>query len=1015
MSEAIQVEATSIEALKQQAEAAWAAKDHSGARAAYRALIEAGSESHAHALRLARACHSLGDSEGVEEALAALLQGPEKPARLVARSEVLLLLARPEEAVATLQAAASIAPLSLTGWRLLIRALKARGSPEDALDAAEEALTHHPTSLELKVSRLRLLTELAPEALQTQELDALVAAHPQEETAQALRLELLTRLKRPEAEVAARAYLEAYPGSKRARGALANQAFRQGEHAEAAKHFRLLLEGGSNNSSHAVHLARCHRALGDTAGVERALDLLQTCPSSAKRHQHAAEILRMLDRHQEAASALRGAAAMEPLSPQSWRLLIESLRQSDGLSAAVTAARQACAAFPEDLKLRLKRVELDAQRPDSDPKAVAAAAAALTAMHAEKPDPHLLRLRILKAQGDTTAARIAAQGFLCSLPEDRRAHLECARLAQAAKDYEGALEHYRTLASREPERCEHYVQIARCCNALGDMAGVVDSLVALERLPESALREFGRGQVLQVMHLYEDAIDAWKWALGLDPLHWGTWQALCQLLARLGRGDEALRLLDDLPPKHQGTPQAAMLYSHCASAIGHTETALRTLRDLGEAHSFASRLRLVHLLTNIDALEEAEAELVRCDPETAGQRAQLHMAFADIAGRRLDDKAMLAHCEAALEENPSAPAPLRKMANASMLAMNPQACLDYLTQSAEMAKGQGGNLIRPRLSVLGQLSTELLLDDEVTERLPGLMEAHDTTALSDLVRTSRSTGPAMALLITARRSGLLDAPATPRPVSLDGLQSPDAASVFAKIPAIIHQYWEGEMPDDVANAINRMRERNAWAEHRLYTRQTAMETLQAHGLERAAHAVRIARHPAERADILRLAILQISGGFYSDVDDLCLASLEPLAQPGVHYIGWQQNLEGTSGNNFLAALPSHPIIADALEEAVEETLSGGNESIWLRTGPGLLTRAFARHMARIGPEHFSRHHRFLTQGAMAPYLAFHRPLSYKLDQRSWIMAENLGGQRSIKELYEARRSTQKLQFAEAAS
>src|SRR5690606_11269570 len=145
---------------------------------------------------------------------------------------------------------------------------------------------------------------------------------------------------------------------------------------------------------------------------------------------------------------------------------------------------------------------------------------------------------------------------------------------------------------------------------------------------------------------------------------------------------------------------------------------------------------------------------------------------------------------------------------------------------------------------------------------------------------------------------------------------------------------EGTMPSDVAAAIDRMQRLNPWADHRLYDRRSAPEFLKTRGYTETARAFRLARHPAQRADIFRLAVLLLEGGFYVDVDDFCICSLAPLAEPGVIFI-CRQEQQGTTGNNFIAAVRGHHLLEEALEELVEETLNGANESIWLRNGPGL--------------------------------------------------------------------------------
>ena len=54
---------------------------------------------------------------------------------------------------------------------------------------------------------------------------------------------------------------------------------------------------------------------------------------------------------------------------------------------------------------------------------------------------------------------------------------------------------------------------------------------------------------------------------------------------------------------------------------------------------------------------------------------------------------------------------------------------------------------------------------------------------------------------------------------------------------------------------------------------------------------------------------------------------------------------GTLGNNVIGAAPQHPVIGRALDLAVAAVGRGDRDILWLSTGPGLLTRAFAQTLA----------------------------------------------------------------------
>lgn len=771
-----------------------------------------------------------------------------------------------------------------------------------------------------------------------------------------------------------------------------------------------------------LRLARTYHARNDEAGVRHVLTDLRKRRQTPPVLLATGEVLQLLGRHTEAVELLSCSRTSLPV--RGWRLLARALQALGREGEALATLQEGSARYPEAASLAIEALRLKAAlyleerahvRPappegisrqvpevasphaDASRKLLWKEAEAIIALYGDRPTAHLTRIRLLKAAGDSEGAREAAAAFLKAQPEDQRARLTCARLALAAGDAEEALEHYRVLHVRDPKRSEHLALIARCHDQLDDPSGVVNSLITLEALPESAARERARAQVLQLMQLHEEAMEALRRAVILDATSWPAWQQLVTLLVRLGRGIEARKLLEDLPRELHQEVQIALLRSRIASALGDIDAAVGELEKLGEAHSVASRQLLASHFAELGQLEKAEAEVDAAEPSDSQERSQLHLARADIARWRYDAAAMLWNCEAALAEQPDNPGSLMRMAHAHLLSLNPQAALHCLAQARRLQRRRDDLALRPRQSIPGQLANELMIDSSTTAQLRDLLARDDLEAIARIahfVEASRTIGPSLALMIAARRQGLLSPEA-------DFTMAGGQETPVSGIPAIIHQYWEGAMPEDVAAAIERMRRLNLWAEHRMHDRHSASEILERYG-PAAVQAFQLASHPAERADIFRLAVLLLEGGFYVDVDDFCRRSLMPLGGSGVTFI-CRQEQQGTTGNNFIAAVPGHSILADALEEVIAETLAGANESIWLRSGPGLLTRATARHMIRSDLQRFARAHRVLTTGALSHFLAINRPLSYKLDKRNWARAEREGGHLSLQEAYSARR------------
>ncbi len=133
-----------------------------------------------------------------------------------------------------------------------------------------------------------------------------------------------------------------------------------------------------------------------------------------------------------------------------------------------------------------------------------------------------------------------------------------------------------------------------------------------------------------------------------------------------------------------------------------------------------------------------------------------------------------------------------------------------------------------------------------------------------------------------------------------------------------------------------------------FDRRGASTWLNSRGLSDAAAAFAKASDPDQATDIFRLAYLLAEGGWFVDHPADCEGRLDALAGHGAEFIGYQEPFANL-GVALMACAPSEPTIARALALAVEAILRGDSDIVWLSTGPGLSSRAFADVLAQQGP------------------------------------------------------------------
>ena len=164
-------------------------------------------------------------------------------------------------------------------------------------------------------------------------------------------------------------------------------------------------------------------------------------------------------------------------------------------------------------------------------------------------------------------------------------------------------------------------------------------------------------------------------------------------------------------------------------------------------------------------------------------------------------------------------------------------------------------------------------------------------------------------------------------------------------PQRIVQYWDAARPPAARAGVMKSwtHAHQDWSYLR-FSDKAAREFLRSKLPGATLQAYLRASHPAQKADLFRLAYLFCEGGFYADADDRCLAPLDTIVPPDSELVVYRESY-GTIGNNFIGACAGHPVIKQALDVAVKSINRGDRDVPWLSTGPGLLSRTLAHFLS----------------------------------------------------------------------
>jgi mannosyltransferase OCH1-like enzyme len=170
------------------------------------------------------------------------------------------------------------------------------------------------------------------------------------------------------------------------------------------------------------------------------------------------------------------------------------------------------------------------------------------------------------------------------------------------------------------------------------------------------------------------------------------------------------------------------------------------------------------------------------------------------------------------------------------------------------------------------------------------------------------------------------------------------------IPRRIMQFWDATTPPpEVSGLMETWGPMHPGFEVMRFDASAAAEWLGDHYPPRYVDAFFACQHPAMQSDYFRLAYLHVLGGIYIDADERCVQSLAPLTNLGVELVLNRRvapNGLHYFNNAPLLCRPELPILRECLDWATTmiSAAHGQPLKIWVTTGPGNLSRIFARRI-----------------------------------------------------------------------
>ena len=645
---------------------------------------------------------------------------------------------------------------------------------------------------------------------------------------------------------------------------------------------------------------------------------------------------------EKAANAYRGAVERRPQHPWAWIGLGQVLKRQGNEEQAQLAFSRACAVDRNNIQA------------------------------------HLEYATGARNAGALDEATLIIQRFLLDNPRCAAAHLNLAQTLSRSGDRKRAVMAFQSAAELAPSDPQILLELFECHRQFGDYEAGSSALSAALEIDPSHFGILMKLGDLVVGDDPEEALTYYCKAADSIPVAPGPYLGISAAHIELGRLEQALAALDEGERKCGSQPALVVRRSEIMRRIGRTDLARAILHTGCTRHPELAwlQIKVQQMEVALGEFATATQQLAEIEPRTGHERALWHFCRGQVADAewRLNDSANEYGSAVAL--HPDEPWFHHELARVNLLRLDFETARKHLSRYTVLATRGSRGKRSPNVSQthLGQILDEFALGTDVIGEIRDAQLAtgiHRVQTFGNIAATQPdSTLASVMFLIAARQADLL------RGEHLPG-SSP--------IPRTLVQYWDTpNVPPDIIELMSSWREIYTDLDYKLFNDDTAKSFLKDRCTIHVSEAYARSDHPAQKSDLFRLAWLFAYGGYYVDADDRCIGRIDGQVPSHSELIVYQEEY-GTIGNNFIAAVPQHPVIGRALEAAAAAINRGDRDVVWLSTGPGLLTRALVQSLTDRSQSLNSWLDRItiLDRWAMSKFMNAHCASMYKRTDRHW--------------------------------
>lgn len=558
-------------------------------------------------------------------------------------------------------------------------------------------------------------------------------------------------------------------------------------------------------------------------------------------------------------------------------------------------------------------------------------------------------------------------------------------LYRAQNDNVQALSCFQQAYSLDNSNPHILLEIAKEQFKLGNINAAIETVVQnLKYRPTDLWTLLQLGDWLNIANAKEQALKFFQKALEFHPNQIHPYLRVAQLLYDFGRIDEALHTFEQAIKQCGERPEVYLNKSQMLWASRELDAAWHCLEQGLNLFSdnYWLQIRRIDFLIQQGQFGSAQKFINSCPADTLDKKIQLQTFSAQIAERQWQiDTAISINQEILKLKESYIPAheALRRL---FVLKLDIEQPKYHAMQIAQYRLGEqkiNGQTMRGILhDHVSQIIEEYVLNFPVWKQAKQALNLVNSEQRLNELATLVQQEPQISAVVNAFLAELHQ-----------------QQYLGYGIPKRIFQYWDSvTLPAAIAAFTQSWGIHNPDYSYQLFNEQTAREFLRINCEPKVLRAYSRARYAAQKADLLRLVLLNKYGGVYADADDRCL---KPLAQwlPKEAKIVLFYEEYASVGNNFMACIAKHPIIQLALEYAVEALLKSHKDLVWLATGPAVVSRSLALYLAQHWQQTTPKDLGvvIIAREELMQHVGIHGQLPYKSTTDSWMVKEFQSGKK----------------------